>query len=58
MDVLRVIADQTDGRAIINSNVFKPGLDQMLADSSAYYLLGYTSTQAPRDGKFHEIRSR
>ena len=56
MDTLRVIADETDGRAMVNSNVFKPGLDQMLADSSSYYLLGYTSTAAPRDGKFHDIR--
>ena len=28
------------------------------ADASAYYLLGYTSTEAPRDGKFHEIAVR
>ncbi len=30
----------------------------MLDDTSAYYLLGYTSTEAPRDGKFHEIQVR
>ena len=28
----------------------------MIDDVSAYYLLGYTSTEAPRDGKFHEIK--
>jgi hypothetical protein len=30
----------------------------MLRDTSAYYLLSYTSTLAPRDGKFHEIQVR
>jgi hypothetical protein len=30
----------------------------MLQDTSSYYLLGYTSTEAPRDGKFHEIQVR
>jgi hypothetical protein len=34
------------------------GLAQMVRDSSAYYLIGYNSTQAPNDGKFHEIKVR
>ncbi len=56
MDVLRILASNTDGRAIVNSNDPQPALEQMLRDSSAYYLLGYTSTEAPRDGRFHPIR--
>lgn len=56
MDVLHVLALNTDGRAIVNSNDPVPALQQMRRDSSAYYLLGYTSTLAPRDGKFHPIR--
>jgi hypothetical protein len=55
---LRVIADQTDGRAIVSQNNPMPALRQMLTDTSAYYLLGYTSSEAPRDGKFHEIQVR
>ena len=55
-DNLRVLADQTDGRAIVGRNDPLPALRQMVKDSSAYYLLGYTSTEAPRDGKFHEIK--
>ena len=58
MDTLRVLADETDGRAIVNNNDLGEGLRQMLKDSSAYYLLGYNSTQAPTDGRFHEIRVR
>ena len=55
-DLLRVLADQTDGRAIVGRNDPLPQLRQMIRDTSAYYLLGYTSSEAPRDGKFHEIK--
>jgi VWFA-related protein len=57
-DLLRVISDQTDGRAIVGRNDPFPELQRMVRDSSAYYLLGYTSTVAARDGKFHEIQVR
>jgi VWFA-related protein len=55
VDTLRTIADQTGGRAIVGSNDPKPVLQQMLRDTSGYYLLSYTSTEKPRDGKFHAI---
>jgi VWFA-related protein len=58
IDSLRVIADNTGGRAIVGTNNPLPGLKQMLADSSAYYLLGYTSTEKWRDGRFHPIKVR
>ena len=53
-----MLADNTDGRAIINRNDLAVGMKQIIRDSSAYYLLGYNSTQAPTDGKFHEIKVR
>ena len=58
LDTLRELADNTDGRAIVNRNDLAAGMKQILRDSSAYYLVGYNSTQAPRDGKFHEIKVR
>ena len=58
VDTLRILADETDGRAIVNSNDLDTGLRQIIRDSSAYYLLGYYSTGAPSDGKFHEIKVR
>ena len=57
-DTLYVLARETDGRTIMNSNDLRPGLNQMLRDSSAYYLLGYSSSRAPTDGKYHEIEVR
>ena len=58
VDLLRVIAEETDGRAIVGSNDPIEGLQQMVRDASVYYLLSYTSTRAPRDGRFHEISVR
>jgi VWFA-related protein len=57
-DTLRVLSEETDGRAIVNRNTLEDGLAQMVQDSSYYYLLGYTTTQAANDGKFHEIKVR
>jgi VWFA-related protein len=57
-DTLRVLAGETDGRAFVNRNDFGKAMKQIVADSSAYYLLGYNSSQAPQDGKFHEIKVR
>jgi len=58
MDTLRLLAEQTDGRAIVNRNDISVGMKQITRDESAYYLIGYNSTQAPSDGKFHEIKVR
>ena len=58
MDTLRTLAVETDGRAIINRNDLAGGMKQIVKDVSAYYLLGYNSTQTATDGKFHEIKVR
>lgn len=58
MDSLRSIAENTDGRAIVNRNDLAAGMKQIVRDASAYYLVGYTSNPAPTDGKFHAIRVR
>ena len=58
MDTLRQLSEESDGRAIVNRNDLLPAMKQIVRDSSAYYLLGYTSTVAPSDGKFHDIKVR
>jgi VWFA-related protein len=54
-ETLRALALETDGRAILNRNDLDVGMKQIMRDSSAYYLLGYTSPQLKTDGKFHTI---
>jgi VWFA-related protein len=58
MDTLRELAENTDGRAIVNRNDIAVGMKQITRDASAYYLIGYNSSQAPTDGKFHDIKVR
>jgi VWFA-related protein len=57
-ETLRDLADDTDGRAIVDTNKFTEGLAQIVRDSSSYYLLGYTPSASHRDGKFHPISVR
>jgi VWFA-related protein len=58
IDTLHVLANNTDGRAIVNRNDLAEGMKQIIRDASGYYLLGYTSASAPTDGKFHTIDVR
>lgn len=54
-EVLRRISYDTGGRAIVNTNEPERGLRQVVADASAYYLVGYTPSRDLADGKFHRI---
>jgi VWFA-related protein len=55
VDTLRTLAENTDGRAVVNTNDLLGGFRQVADDLSAYYLLGYTSTNASLDGKYRQI---
>ena len=57
-DILRRIAYDTGGRAIVSTNDPERHLQSVMADASAYYLIGYTPTRRTNDGKFHEIKVR
>jgi VWFA-related protein len=52
---LRLLADNTDGVAIVNTNNVAPLLRRVVDDLSAYYLLTYSSTNSKLDGKFRSI---
>jgi VWFA-related protein len=58
MDTLRTLSEGSEGRAIVSRNDVTLAMKQIVVDSSAYYLLGYSSAAAPSDGKFHEIKVR
>jgi VWFA-related protein len=57
-NTLRRIAADTGGRAIVNTNDPTEQLNGVMADASAYYLIGYTPTRRGNDGRFHEIKVR
>jgi VWFA-related protein len=57
-NVLRLLASETDGTAIVNTNSISQALTRITADLSSYYLLGYRSTSEKEDGKFRRISVR
>jgi VWFA-related protein len=54
-DSMYRLAAETGGRAVLNTNNFELGLRLVIADASAYYLLGYAPTRTEDDGKYHKI---
>lgn len=57
-DMLRTVAEQTGGTASIETNQLGTALDQIAAENSHYYLLGYTPVNTKRDGRFRPIEVR
>jgi hypothetical protein len=57
-DALKVLAEQTDGAWILNTNDTAGALARILADTSSYYLLSYYSTNPKLDGRFRRITVR
>jgi VWFA-related protein len=55
-DTLATLASDTGGKAFFDSNDFTGVFSQVQKDSSAYYVLGFTSTNPARDGKFRRLR--
>jgi len=55
---LRELAEQTDGAWVLSTNDTGGALERMLADTSAYYLLSYYSTNPKLDGRFRRITVR
>ncbi len=54
-DTLRVLAEQTGGRAVVNRNDFATALDAIDADTSDYYVLGYYSSNSDRSKRRRTI---
>ena len=55
VDTLRTLADNTDGFAIVGTNDLVGGVQRIEADLSAFYLLGYYSTNPQANGRFRRI---
>jgi hypothetical protein len=49
-EFIRVVADQTGGRSITNTNDFAPGIRAFVSENASYYLLGYKSTGVKKPG--------
>ena len=54
-DSLRVLSEETGGFAVVNQNDFATAFRRIVDDNSAYYVMGYYSTNDRRDGRFRKI---
>jgi VWFA-related protein len=57
-DSLTTLASNTGGTAFTDSNDFGAAFKRVERDMSAYYILGYSSDNTARDGRFRRIQVR
>jgi hypothetical protein len=55
---LRALAEATGGFAVVNSNSYEAAFDRIVRENSAYYVLGFTSANDRRDGRFRRVQVR
>src|SRR6516162_7655381 len=55
-ETLSTLAADTGGKAFFDSNDFSGVFSQVQKDTSAYYILGYTSSNRLKDGRFRHIK--
>ena len=54
-EVMATLSDDTGGKAFFDSNDFSPAFERIQQDSSAYYVLGFFSTDTRRDGRYRRL---
>jgi len=55
-DTLATLSSDTGGKAFFDSNDFGAVFSQVQKDSSAYYVLGFTSNNPLKNGKFRRLK--
>ena len=58
IEVMRTMAENTDGLAVVNNNDLDRGMQRISDDLTSYYLLGYSSSNSKLDGRFRSIKVR
>ncbi len=54
-EVMDTLSRDTGGKAFFDSNDFAPAFAQVQEDTSAYYAIGYRSSDTARDGKYRRL---
>ncbi|HZB87750.1 MAG TPA: VWA domain-containing protein [Terracidiphilus sp.] len=54
-EVLTTLSSDTGGKAFLDSNDFAPAFAQVQRDTSAYYAIGFHSSDPARDGKYRKL---
>jgi VWFA-related protein len=54
-ETLTTLSVDTGGKAFLDNNDFSPAFAQIQRDTSAYYVIGFHSTNQARDGRFRKL---
>jgi VWFA-related protein len=54
-EVMATLSSDTGGKAFFDSNDFAPAFAQVQRDTSAYYAIGFRSTNPARDGRYRKL---
>jgi VWFA-related protein len=54
-EVMATLSSDTGGKAFFDSNDFAPAFAQVQKDNSAFYAIGFHSTNPARDGKYRKL---
>jgi VWFA-related protein len=54
-EVMATLSSDTGGKAFFDSNDFAPAFAQVERDTSAYYAIGFRSSNPARDGKYRKL---
>ena len=54
-EVIATLSSDTGGKAFFDSNDFAPAFAQVQSDTSAYYAIGFHSSNPARDGRYRKL---
>jgi VWFA-related protein len=54
-EVMATLSSDTGGKAFFDSNDFSPAFQRIQQDTSAYYVIGFRSTNPVRDGRYRRL---
>jgi VWFA-related protein len=54
-EVLATLSSDTGGKAFLDSNDFSPAFLRIQQDTSAYYVIGFRSTDTQKDGRYRRL---
>src|SRR6201996_491905 len=54
-EVMATLSSDTGGKAFFDSNDFSPAFQRIQQDTSAYYVIGFRSTDSAKDGRYRRL---
>jgi VWFA-related protein len=55
-EYLEIMAEETGARSVVRTDAVEPGVDRIFEEDTAYYLIGYQTTNGKPDCKFRKVQ--